>query len=95
MVTITNKETTYIIKNKNETIEVEGEATIRDNNLISSFNGNFIVEGNNYIGNFYYNENEDGTINNHINITDNTIYKDVYDFLKLTIEVLKQKVNEL
>ena len=95
MITLTNKQTNYAIENIGETLKITGTVAVAEDKRIISFNGNFNTLEGNYVGNFYYNENENGKSNRSINDTDTDKYEDADELLDNTIKELKQTVEEL
>ena len=95
MITLTNKQTNYTIENVGETLKITGTVAVAEDKRIISFNGNFSTLEGNYVGNFYYNENENGKSNRSVNDTDTDKYEDADELLDNTIKELKQTVEEL
>lgn len=95
MITLTNKQTNYAIENVGETLKVTGTVSLAENGRIISFSGNFDTLDGNYLGNFYYNENESGKSNKSISDIDTDKYEDADELLDNTIKELKQTIEEL
>jgi len=95
MVTLTNKQTNYSIENEGQTLKITGSISVAENGRIISFNGNFVTPESNYVGNFYYNENENGKSNRSVSDVDTDKYEDADELFDLTIKELKQHFSEV
>lgn len=92
MITLTNKQTNYSIENVGETLKVTGTVSFTEDNRIVSLNGTFQTLEGAYVGNFYYNENENGKSNRSVSDVDTDKYEDADKLLDGTIKELKQQI---
>lgn len=95
MITLTNKQTSYSVENEGQVVNVTGSVTATEAGRIVSFNGSFVTQEGNYVGNFYYNENENGKSSRSVNDVDTDKYEDADELLDLTIKELKQHFSEV
>lgn len=92
MVTLTNKQTNYSLENIGETLKVTGTVSFAEDGRIINLNGNFQTLEEAYVGNFYYNENENGKSNRSISDVDTNKHEAADELLDNTIKELKQQV---
>lgn len=92
MITLTNKQTNYSFENIGETLKVTGTVSFAENNRIATLNGSFQTLEGVYVGNFYYNENENGKSNKNVNDLDIDKYEAADELFDNTIKELKQQV---
>lgn len=95
MITLTNKQTSYSVENVGENIKLTGSVAFTEDGRIISFNGTFMTEQDSYVGNFYFNENDNGKSNKSINDVDTDKYNEADTLLDETINELKQQVSKL
>lgn len=95
MITLTNKQTNYSVENIGENIKLTGTVAFAEDGRIISFNGTFMTEQGSYVGNFYFNENDNGKSNKSISDVDTDKYDEADELLDDTINELKQQVSEL
>lgn len=92
MIEITNKRSSFQVKNEIEKLTLSGECTVDEQKMITSFNGSFTLEGN-YVGSFYYNEITNGNINKNLNDIHNDIAETACQFLDQTITEIKEELK--
>jgi len=92
MVTLTNKQTNYYFENIGETLKVTGTVSFTEDGRIPTLNGNFQTLEGAYVGNFYYNESENGKSNRSISDVDIDKHEVADKLLDNTIKELKQQV---
>lgn len=95
MISLTNKQTNYAVENEGQTLKVTGQVSFTEDKRIISFNGSILTLEGNYVGNFYYNEGENGKSNRSLSDTDTDKYQDADALLDSTIVELKIAINEL
>lgn len=95
MITLTNKQTNYSVANEDANIKLTGSVSFTEQGRIISFNGTFMTEEVPYVGNFYYNENENGKSNRSVSDVDTDKYEDADALLDTTIKELKTAISEL
>lgn len=91
MLEITNKRSTFSIKNEVENIALNGECTVNDNKMITNFSGSFNKD-NMYIGGFYYSENENGKINKNLNDITAEDSEDACKLIDITVKEIKENI---
>lgn len=91
MIEITNKRSSFQVKNETEKLTLSGECTINEQKMITSFNGSFTLEGN-YVGSFYYNEIINGNINKNLNDIHNDIAEDACKLIDATVKEIKENI---
>lgn len=92
MITLTNKQTNYSFENIGETLKVTGTVSFTEDNRIATLNGSFQTLEGAYVGNFYYNENENGKSNRSVSDVDTDKYEAADKLLDNTIKELKQQI---
>lgn len=91
MVEITNKRSSFQVKNETEKLSLNGECTVDEQQMITSFNGSFTMEGN-YAGSFYYNEIINGNINKNLNDVHHEIAEDACQLIDATVKEIKENI---
>lgn len=94
MITLTNKQTSYNVSKEATTLKLSGSVSIAENGRINSFNGTISTLEDTYVGNFYYNENENGKSNRNLSDVDTDKYKAADALLDEAIDELKEEINE-
>ena len=92
MVEITNKRTSYDVKNVSETLTLRGNCQISEG-IINSFNGSFSNTDNNYIGSFYFTENASNKITKNLSDINTAIVETASQFLDQTITEIKEELK--
>ena len=92
MVEITNKRTSYDVKNVSETLTLSGNCQISEG-IINSFNGTFNNTDGNYVGSFYFTENASNKITKNLSDIDAAIVETASQFLDQTITEIKEELK--
>lgn len=85
---ITNRRFQFTVKNTVEGYTLHGEVSKNEEGLITSFNGNVRDDNNEYLGDFYYNEREDTSINKSVNNVKP-------EFLETVEGIIQETVNQI
>lgn len=85
---ITNKRFQFTVKNTLEGFILYGEVSKTEEGLITSFSGNVKDDNDEYLGDFYYNEREDTSINKSINNVKP-------EFLETVEGIIQETVNQI
>lgn len=85
---ITNRRFQFTVKNTVEEYTLQGEVSKNEEGLITSFNGNVRDDNNEYLGDFYYNEREDASINKSVNNVKP-------EFLETVESIIQETVNQI
>lgn len=85
---IINKRYQFTVKNTVEGYTLQGEVSKNEEGLITSFNGNVRDDNNEYLGDFYYNEREDTSINKSVNNVKP-------EFLETVESIIQETVNQI
>lgn len=85
---ITNRRFQFTVKNTVEGYTLQGEVSKNEEGLITSFNGNVRDDNNEYLGDFYYNEREDTSINKSVNNVKP-------EFLETVESIIQETVNQI
>lgn len=85
---IINKRYQFTVKNTVEGYTLQGEVSKNEEGLITSFNGNVRDDQENYVGDFYYNEREDTSINKSVNNVKP-------EFLETVESIIQETVNQI
>lgn len=86
---ITNRRFQFTVKNTVEGYTLQGEVSKNEEGLITSFNGNVRDDNNEYLGDFYYNEREDTSINKSVNNVKPEFLETVEDIIQETVNQIK------
>lgn len=92
MVQFSNTRTSHTVKNVSNTLSLQGDITIDANQRIVQFNGSISIEDN-YVGNFYYNEQENGKYSKNFSDSDLANSTQIENFLDATIEEIKTQLQ--
>ena len=92
MVEITNKRTSYDVKNVSETLTLSGNCQISEG-IINSFNGTFNYTDGTYIGSFYFTETTSTRITKNLSDIDAAIVETACQFLDQTITEIKEELK--
>lgn len=97
---ISNTRVTYTISNEGASMKLNGEAQFDSNGIITSFSGQFYnpstvedQEFGDFIGDFWYTENEDKTVSKSMNAVPQEKMATACDFLETTIQELHEYYN--
>ena len=85
---ITNRRFQFTVKNTVERYTLQGEVSKNEEGLITSFSGNVKDDNDAYVGDFYYNEREDTSINKSVNNVKP-------EFLKTVEGIIQETVNQI
>lgn len=85
---ITNRRFQFTVKNTVERYTLQGEVSKNEEGLITSFSGNVKDDNDVYVGDFYYNEREDTSINKSVNNVKP-------EFLKTVEGIIQETVNQI
>ena len=85
---ITNRRFQFTVKNTVERYTLQGEVSKNEEGLITSFSGNVRDDNDVYVGDFYYNETEDTSINKSVNNVKP-------EFLKTVEGIIQETVNQI
>ncbi len=85
---LTNKRIQYNVANSNETLSLTGNITIGEESIIDSFNGN-ISKDSTHLGNFYFSESSDGTVNFNCNNVAADALVEIEQFILTTVNEVK------
>ena len=85
---ITNRRFQFTVKNTVEGYTLQGEVSKNEEGLITSFSGNVKDDNDVYVGDFYYNEREDTSINKSVNNVKP-------EFLKIVEGIIQETVNQI
>lgn len=85
---ITNRRFQFTVKNTVEGYTLQGEVSKNEEGLITSFSGNVKDDNDVYVGDFYYNEREDTSINKSVNNVKP-------EFLKTVEGIIQETVNQI
>ena len=85
---ITNRRFQFTVKNTVEGYTLQGEVSKNEEGLITSFNGNVRDDNNEHLGDFYYNEREDTSINKSVNNVKP-------EFLETVEGIIQETVNQI
>ena len=86
---ITNRRFQFTVRNTVEGYTLQGEVSKNEEGLITSFNGNVRDDNNEYLGDFYYNEREDTSINKSVNNVKPEFLETVEDIIQETVNQIK------
>lgn len=92
MVEITNKRTSYDVKNVSETLTLNGNFQISEG-IINNFNGTFNNTDGNYVGSFYFMENASNKITKNLMDIDAAIVETACQFIDQTITEIKEELK--
>lgn len=92
---ITNTRVMHSVSNASASMKLQGEVQFSSEGIITSFNGQFYKlpatedeEYGDFIGDFWYSENEDGTISKSVNSIPSEKSGEACDFLESTVQEL-------
>ena len=85
---ITNRRFQFTVKNTVEGYTLQGEVSKNEEGLITSFSGNVKDDNDVYVGDFYYNEREDTSINKSVNNVKP-------EFLETVESIIQETVNQI
>ena len=86
---ITNRRFQFTVKNTVNGHILYGEVSKNEEGLITSFSGNVKDDNDVYVGDFYYNEREDTSINKSVNNVKPEFLKTVEDIIQETVNQIK------
>ena len=92
MVEITNKRTSYDVKNVSETLTLSGNCQISEG-IINSFNGTFSNTEGTYVGSFYFTEIASNKITKNLSDINAAIVETASQFLDQTITEIKEELK--
>jgi hypothetical protein len=91
MIALTNKQVSYSIASNSETFKLNGQVTVKEENaIIANFSGSFFKNEDEYCGNFYYSENNDGKASKSISDVSKDDFMFLDNFLDSSITELKE-----
>lgn len=85
---ITNRRFQFTVKNTVKGYTLQGEVSKNEEGLITSFSGNVKDDNDVYVGDFYYNEREDTSINKSVNNVKP-------EFLETVEGIIQETVNQI
>lgn len=85
---ITNRRFQFTVKNTVNGHILYGEVSKNEEGLITSFSGNVKDDNDAYVGDFYYNEREDTSINKSVNNVKP-------EFLEIVEGIIQETVNQI
>lgn len=91
MIALTNKQVSYSIASNSGTFKLNGQVTVKEENaIIATFSGSFFKNEDEYCGNFYYSENNDGKASKSISDVSKDDFMILDNFLDNSITELKE-----
>ena len=86
---ITNRRFQFTVTNTVNGYTLQGEVSKNEGNFITSFNGNVKDDNDAYVGDFYYSEREDTSINKSVNNVKPEFLEAVEDIIQATVSEIK------
>lgn len=90
----TKKYISYDVSTESESFKLEGQVVVNTDGLINDFNGSLQSLDGNYLADFSYKENDEGTYDKRISDALKSQFTDLDNFLDLAILELKSGLPE-
>lgn len=90
---LTNKQVTYSVAHEGTEFKMTGNVHVNEMNRITNLNGN-LYKDDEYSGDFYYSETEDGKVNKSMNGVKKENVPAACDFVVEIVDLLKTELSK-